>query len=234
MSPRSILAALGSVRRVAQRWRKTSLVLGAIVLGEIGARVGLPDVNGPVLLDYFQGRSGGLLLRLYDWFAGGALARGAVLALGIVPYLSATIMMRLARICIPPVTAMWARSDGPIAVRRWTRYLTVGLSLMQSYGFARFVERLPGVVANPGPGFIAETMVVLTAGAVAVMLVSEAIMSPADDDTVRDELSHGTENEELRAQSLEQPQREVLLLPPGQLPPTELYTSRRAERVPRG
>src|SRR5688572_7703516 len=109
---RSRLAeALDKVRHLSQRWRKAALVVGGLVLCEVGARIALPDLNGSVLSEYLRG-SGRLLLRLYDWLAGGATSRGAVLALGILPYVSARIFVRLSREAFPSVAEMWTREEG--------------------------------------------------------------------------------------------------------------------------
>src|SRR6266511_25909 len=92
--PDILRSAIDMIRGVSARWRKTSLVVAGIVACEIGTRIVAPSLNSQVVRDYFRG-SGGMLLELYDWIAGGALSRGAVLALGIMPYVSARIILRL-------------------------------------------------------------------------------------------------------------------------------------------
>ena len=162
-------------------WRKAGVVSAALLLCELGARIGLPGVDSSMLAIQLQ-QSSTVLLSLYDSLAGGALSRGAVLALGALPYLSAKIFLKLAQVTIPAVRDAAASPSGGAMIRRWTRGLTVGLALVQSYGFARFVLSLPGVVADPGPGFIAETMLLLTTGATLLMLLGERIAAPAAHD----------------------------------------------------
>ena len=166
-SIRSRIAALPETAR--------AVIIGAaaFVLGEVGTRISAPHINGRVLGELLQRTSPGGLLGLYDRLVGGALSRGAVLALGIMPYLSARIFMRIAREVSPAVGALHRDAAGRKQLTRATRWLTLGLSLVQSYGFAKFALSVPGAVTNPGAGFIAETMLVLTTGAVIVMTLSE-------------------------------------------------------------
>jgi preprotein translocase subunit SecY len=155
--------------------RKVSLALAALLACEAGARIVLPNVNGPLLEEYLRRGASGPLMHLYNFLAGGALGRGAILALGIVPYLSARIYLRLARVAFPRVAAMWAHDAGRARLKRWTRWLTGGFAVVQSLGFSLFLQNLPGVVANPGVGFIAQTMVVLTGGALFTMWIAERL-----------------------------------------------------------
>jgi len=151
--------------------------VGAVLACVIGARVVTPGINEQVIADFF--RSGGVrpLLRVYDWFVGGAIGRGAVLALGLLPYVTARIYLRLTAVVSP-------RFADPARRKTWTRGLTFGFSLVQSYGFARFTENLPGAVAQPGPGFIATTMLVMTASAMTAMWLFEP-PGDADDDAAQ-------------------------------------------------
>jgi preprotein translocase subunit SecY len=149
--------------------------IGGILACAIGARVVAPGINTGVLADFFRSGGASPLLRLYDWLVGGALARGALLALGVMPYISARIYLRLARIVAPTV-------GEPARRKKLTRWLTFGFSVVQSYGFARFAENLPGAVANPGPQFIATTMLALTASAMTAMWLWE-LPGAADEDT---------------------------------------------------
>jgi preprotein translocase subunit SecY len=157
------------------------LALGGLLVLELGARTVMPAVNGQALANYFHNGGGTWLLAMYDRLGGGGLSRGGVFALGIMPYLSARIMMRLSRVMVPAVDEMSHTPAGRIRLRGWTRVLTVGLSLVQSYGFARFAQSVPGV-APPGAAFIVQTMAVLTVGAIVAMALSEQISRPDDDD----------------------------------------------------
>jgi preprotein translocase subunit SecY len=163
-------------------WAKLAGVIGGLAFLEVGARIGIPGVTGRAVTDYLHGGGGTGLLTLYERLGGGGLSRGGVLAIGVVPYLSAKIMIGLAYRCIPRLRA---RTDDPREHRRlatWTRLLTVGLSVIQSYGFARFVESIPGAVAHPGAAFIARTVSLLTAGSIAAMIIVDQIARTSDDE----------------------------------------------------
>ena len=140
--------------------------LGITLACTIGARIVSPGIDSQVVGDFF--RSGGVnpLLRIYDWLVGGAMARGGLLALGVMPYISARLFVRLANIVSPGFAGLARR-------KKLTRWLTFGFSAVQSFGFAKFLENLPGAVANPGPQFIATTMLGLTASAMATMWLWE-------------------------------------------------------------
>jgi preprotein translocase subunit SecY len=174
------------------RWRKAAAALTVAALCEIGARVALPGMNSHALRIFLQSRAGGFLLRVYDGLVGGALSRGAVLALGIMPYVSARVMMRLAREAIPAVRAAWTADDHR-RLTRWTRVLTAGLALVQSYGFARFVQGIPGVVADPGPVFIAQTVLVLTTGAVSIAWLTERFTAAEEHEDAEHEVDRRIE-----------------------------------------
>jgi hypothetical protein len=199
--------------------RKVALAVAVLVVCEVGARVVAPGLNGQALRDFLQAGASTWLLRVYDWFVGGALSRGGVLAIGIMPFLSARIMMRLARITWPPLESWW-QSDSGIAKRtRLTRWLTGGLALVQSYGFAKFVQGVPSVVAHPGVGFLAKTIAVLTAGTIGVMLLSEALVKARDDDALP------TDDEKSASAELKHADRTVETLSIDAVPPAALLSS---------
>src|SRR5262245_45823990 len=164
--------------------RKVAVAVAILVVCELGARIVAPGLDGQALRDFLQAGSSTWLLRLYDWFVGGALSRGTVLAIGIMPYLSARIMIRLARVTWPRLEAWWQTDSGIAKRSRLKRWVTGGLALVQSYGFAKFVQNVPGVVAEPGVAFLAKTMAVLTAATIGVMLLSEALVTSRNDDEV--------------------------------------------------
>jgi len=214
--------------------RKVALAVAVLVVCEVGARIVAPGLNGQALRDFLQGSST-WLLRVYDWVVGGALSRGGVLAIGIMPYLSARIMMRLARVTWPKLESWW-HSDAGVANRtRLTRWVTGGLALLQSYGFAKFVQTIPGVVAHPGLGFLVKTVAVLTAGTIGVTLLSEALVKSRGDDGLmtHDEKSAAAEKK-LSGEPVETPSIDAVppaaLLSSGEVLDTPLYTRPR-ERV---
>ena len=215
--------------------RKVALAAAVLVVCEVGARIVAPGLNGQALRDFLHAGGSTWLLRLYDWFVGGALSRGAVLAIGIMPYLSARIILRLARVTWPRLESWWQTNSGVAKRTRLTRWLTGGLALVQSYGFAKFVQGVPGVVADPGVAFLAKTMAVLTAGTIGVMLLGEALVKSRDDDEVvpHDEPALTTKEKLARA-PVETPSIDTplpaALLSSGEVVDPPLYTRQR-ERV---
>jgi preprotein translocase subunit SecY len=132
----------------------------------------MPD--GKVLTEYIAS-AGGPLLNFYSLIGGGALARGTPFALGIMPYLSARVFIALAKHTLPT-----ARRFGAKKTKWWTRGLTVGLSLVQSAGYAKFTQELPGAVSHPGLAYTAEMMLVLTSVSTVLMLFAEEATAPEE------------------------------------------------------
>src|SRR5438552_4113776 len=132
-------------------------------------------VNVQALADFLKNAGQGTLFSLYDLFAGGGFSRATVFALGIMPYISASIVFQLAAPVFPVVEKMQRDEEGRKTLTQWTRYLTVLLCLFQSYGYALFAEQLPGAVAHPGWAFRLTTVLTLSTGGVFIMWLGEQI-----------------------------------------------------------
>jgi preprotein translocase subunit SecY len=169
-------SAVSNIFRTPELKEKILFTLLCLLMYRIGAAVTAPGVNPAELLNYFQqqGNSGGLL-GLYNLFTGGQLARSTVFALGIMPYISASIFMQIAGAVLPKVEKMQKEEEGRKRINQWTRYATVLLAAVQGWGFALFVESLPNVVLAPGGAFRFQMMFFLTTGAVFVMWLGEQI-----------------------------------------------------------
>jgi preprotein translocase subunit SecY len=172
-------AAATAVRNI---WNTTELkekilfTLLCLLIYRVGAHVTAPGVDPGALLSFFQNQSnGGGLLGLYDLFTGGQLSRATVFALGIMPYISASIFQQIAGAVLPQVEKMQKDEEGRKRVNQWTRYGTVGLAAVQAWGFALFTESLPGVVQGPGFAFRLQMTFFLTTGAIFVMWLGEQI-----------------------------------------------------------
>jgi preprotein translocase subunit SecY len=176
MAQSNAAAAVQNIFRTPELKEKILFTLLCLVVYRIGAHVTAPGVNPAALIDYFrqQGGAGGLL-GLYDLFTGGQLSRATVLALGIMPYISASIFMQIAGAVIPQVEKMQKDEEGRKRINQWTRYGTVLLAAVQAWGFGLFVQSLPGVVSNPGMRFQLEMTFFLTTGAIFVMWLGEQI-----------------------------------------------------------
>ena len=171
-------AAVRNVIQTPELWQKITFTFLCLLVYRIGAHITVPGVDVLALTDYFhqqQQGGGGGLLGLYDLFVGGGLSRATVFALGIMPYISASIFLQIAAAVVPTVDKMQKDEEGRKKINQWTRLLTLGLAAVQGWGFALFVESLPGAVAHPGFAFKAQMVLVLCAGALFVMWLGEMI-----------------------------------------------------------
>ncbi len=186
--------ARGFFRRLietAGEWRKTAVSAATIVILEVGARIGLPGVDREAVRLYMDSGAQNRLLDVYGLIGGGGLSRAGILALGILPYLAALAWVRLFRIVSPATERLAATAAGRDRLRLGTRIVTTGFALIQSFGFATFLQqRVPGAVANPGIGFTATTMLVLTSGSLLMMWLGERFADTEDEaDAPASELS---------------------------------------------
>src|SRR6266480_2878160 len=166
---------LPNLFKVPELKEKILFTLLCLVVYRIGAHIATPGVNVQALADFLRNQGQGTLFSLYDLFAGGSFGRATVFALGIMPYISASIVFQLAAPVFPVVEKMQRDEEGRKKLTQWTRYLTVVLCLFQAYGYALFTEQIPGAVAGPGFFFRLTTVLTLTTGGVFVMWLGEQI-----------------------------------------------------------
>ena len=169
-------AALANIYKTPELWDKIKFTFLCLLIYRVGAHITAPGVDVIALTDFFnsQGNSQGLL-GLYNLFVGGGLSRATVFALGIMPYISASILVQIAGAVIPTVDKMQKDEEGRKKLTQWTRYITVVLAIFQAWGFALFTESLQGAVATPGLGFKVQMVLFLTTGAMFVMWLGEQI-----------------------------------------------------------
>jgi len=150
-------------------------LLLALVVYRIGAHIPVPGIDPDQLKELFKGQQGGIL-SLFNMFSGGALSRFAVFALGIMPYISASIIMQLLTYVVPTFEQIKKEGEsGRRKITQYTRYGTLGLALFQSMGIAVALESSPGLVLAPGFGFRMTAVVSLTAGTMFLMWLGEQI-----------------------------------------------------------
>jgi len=156
------------------RRRLVFLLLGLVVY-RIGAHIPVPGIDPTALQQLFNGQQGGIL-NLFNMFSGGALSRFTVFALGIMPYISASIIMQLLTYVLPALEQIKKEGEsGRRKITQYTRYGTLGLALFQSMGIALALESSAGLVLVPGMGFRITAMVSLTAGTMFLMWLGEQI-----------------------------------------------------------
>jgi preprotein translocase subunit SecY len=154
--------------------RRLVFLLLALVVYRIGAHIPVPGIDPQQLAQLFNGQQG--ILNLFNMFSGGALSRFTVFALGIMPYISASIIMQLLTYVVPTFEQLKKEGEaGRRKITQFTRYGTLGLALFQSMGIAVALESSAGLVLEPGMGFRITTVVSLTAGTMFLMWLGEQI-----------------------------------------------------------
>jgi preprotein translocase subunit SecY len=164
------LQAFGKAKELQQRiW----FTLIALIVYRIGTFIPIPGVDPEAFSRAFQGQSGGIL-GMFNTFSGGAVERMAVFALNVMPYISSSIIVQLLSTSIPSLEALKKEGEvGRKQLNQYTRYLTLVLALVQSYGISAGLMASPGAVIDPGPFFIASTMITLTGGTMFLMWLGE-------------------------------------------------------------
>lgn len=155
--------------------RRLVFLLLALVVYRIGAHIPVPGVDPTQLQQLFKGQQGGIL-SLFNMFSGGALSRFTIFALGITPYISASIIMQLLTYVLPAFEQLKKEGEaGRRKITQYTRYGTLALALFQSLGIAVALESSAGLVITPGFGFRLTAVVTLTAGTMFLMWLGEQI-----------------------------------------------------------
>ncbi len=171
-SQASMLAGLGKLTELKQR---ILFLIGALFVYRLGSFIPVPGVNSEQMTKLIEGQGGGLI-DMFNMFSGGALARFSLFALGVVPYISASIIVQMFASVIPSWQAL--RKEGESGRRKltqWTRFGTVGLAGFQAFSIATMLGHQPGVVYAPGPGFVFTAVIALTSGTLFLMWLGEQI-----------------------------------------------------------
>jgi preprotein translocase subunit SecY len=163
-----------NIFRIPDLRKRVLFTLGILAVYRLGAWIPTPGVNYHQLEALFNSQ-GGSALGLMDLFSGGTLRRMTIFALGIMPYITASIIFQLLTVVYEPLARIQKEGElGRRKITQWTRYLTVVLGALQSIGIAAILTR-SGVVMNPGPGFILMTVLTLTTGTAFIMWLGEQI-----------------------------------------------------------
>ncbi|HET9702095.1 MAG TPA: preprotein translocase subunit SecY, partial [Burkholderiales bacterium] len=166
---------LGLSGKLGDLKRRLFFLLGALIVFRIGAHIPVPGIDPAVLAELFKSQQGGILGML-NMFSGGALSRFSILALGIMPYISSSIIMQLASMVIPSLEALRKEGEaGRRKITQYTRYGTVALALFQGLAISVALEAQPGLVYDPGIMFRITTVVSLVSGTMFLMWLGEQI-----------------------------------------------------------
>jgi preprotein translocase subunit SecY len=168
----SLLASVGKMGELKSRlW----FVLGALVVYRLGAHIPVPGIDPTALKQLFDSQSGGIL-GMFNMFSGGALSRFTVFALGIMPYISSSIIMQLVTVVSPKMEALKKEGEaGRRTITKYTRYGTVILATFQALGIAIALEGQAGLVLDPGLAFRLTAVITLVSGTMFLMWLGEQI-----------------------------------------------------------
>jgi preprotein translocase subunit SecY len=170
---------LGSFAKATELKQRIWFTLGALIVFRLGTYIPVPGIDATVMT-HLMAQNGGGVLGMFNMFTGGALGRMTVFALNIMPYISASIIMQLMQAAVPSLETLKKEGQsGQQKINQYTRYLTVLIALVQSYGISIGLESLhssvgPAVV-DPGPFFIFTTVITLVGGTVFLMWLGEQI-----------------------------------------------------------
>ncbi len=164
-----------NVFRIPDLRKRIGFTLGLLAVYRLGGHIPTPGVNADKLQQFFE-QNKGTFLGFVDLFSGGQLRRLTIFALGIMPYITASIILQLLTVVYEPLAKLQKEGElGRKKITQWTRYITFALSAVQSFGIAISLQKSGDFVINPGPAFILMTMLTLTTGSVFIMWLGEQI-----------------------------------------------------------
>ncbi len=168
--------AVANIFRIPDLRKRILFTLAMLAVYRLGGHIPTPGIDANRLQEFFNQNSGGIF-GFIDLFSGGMLRRLTIFALGIMPYITASIILQLLTVVVPTLEKLQKEGElGRRKITQWTRYLTVILALMQSFGIALTLEKSEGgFVLNPGIGFILMTCLSLTTGTAFIMWLGEQI-----------------------------------------------------------
>jgi preprotein translocase subunit SecY len=176
-----VLQSFQNCFKIPELRRKILFTIGILIVYRLGGQITVPGIRDTVLQEYFAG-AGNTLFGLYDMFVGGAFTRATVFALGIMPYISASIILQLMGAVLPFFQKLQREGEeGRNKINQYTRYGTVFLAGAQSLGVSYFLENIKGptsgieAVIDPGWGFRLLTMLTITTGTIFIMWLGEQI-----------------------------------------------------------
>src|SRR5712675_549959 len=170
------LEAVTNVFKVPDLRTRLLFALGMLAIYRLGGHIPTPGIDTHRLEEFFK-QNQGTLFGFIDLFSGGMFRRLTIFALGIMPYITASIILQLLTVVVPTLEKLQKEGElGRRKITQWTRYLTVILALMHSFGIATGLQAMQGnIVINPGFGFILMTMISLTTGTAFIMWLGEQI-----------------------------------------------------------
>ena len=170
------LEAFANIFRVPDLRKRRMFTLAMLAVYRLGGHIPTPGINITRWEEFFSSAAGSIF-GFFDLFAGGNIRRLTIFALGIMPYITASIILQLLTVVVPTLEKLSKEGElGRRKITQWTRYLTIVLSVVQSFGIAEGLQTMQqGIVISPGIGFVALTVVSLTTGTAFIMWLGEQI-----------------------------------------------------------
>ena len=165
-----LFEAIGNIFRIPDLRKRVLFTFAMLAVYRFGSYVPTPGIDVIRWQDFLT-RQNGSIFGFFDLFAGGNIRRLSVFALGIMPYITASIILQLLTVVVPTLEKLQKEGElGRRKITQWTRYLTIALSIVQSFGIATALQSSQGgFVIHPGPGFILMTIISLTTGTAFIM-----------------------------------------------------------------
>src|SRR6202158_1590057 len=170
------LEAIANVFRIPDLRKRVFFTLAMLAVYRLGGHLPIPGVDAKRFEEFIQ-QNQGTVFGFFDLFSGGTFRRLTIFALGIMPYITSSIILQLLTVVVPTLEKLQKEGElGRRKITQWTRYLTVGLALIQSLGIAGALQAMQGnIVVHPGIGFTLLTMISLTTGTAFIMWLGEQI-----------------------------------------------------------
>ncbi len=175
-----MLEGLGGVSKIPELQRRILFTVLLLAVYRIGVYIPTPGIDNVALMAYFE-HARGSLFGMMDMFAGGAFSNFSIFALGIMPYISSSIIIQLLTVAVPHLERLSKEGEsGRRKITQYTRYGTIGLSIIQGFGIAFGLQQMAGpsgapIVLQPGPAFMFMTVITLTSGTAFLMWLGETI-----------------------------------------------------------
>ena len=171
-----LFEAFANIFRVPDLRKRVLFTLALLAVYRLGGHIPTPGINIQRWEEFFESQAGSIF-GFFDLFAGGNIRRLTIFALGIMPYITASIILQLLTVVVPTLEKLQKEGElGRRKITQWTRYLTIILSVLQSFGIAQGLQSMgQGIVINPGFGFVMLTMLSLTTGTAFIMWLGEQI-----------------------------------------------------------
>jgi preprotein translocase subunit SecY len=168
--------AVANIFRIPDLRKRVLFTLGLLAIYRLGGHIPTPGIDANKLDQFFRTAGAGSVFGFIDLFSGGMFRRLTIFALGIMPYITSSIILQLLTVVVPTLEKLSKEGElGRRKITQWTRYLTVGLAIVQSFGIATALQQSGDFVLHPGWGFILMTMLTLSSGTAFIMWLGEQI-----------------------------------------------------------